>query len=82
MKKYAFLVTRGKKYSAYEKMILPFDDWTWFEIIATFIIGTASIMFIRKLPQYVQDFIFGRYQGKMFDFITGDVRKEPTAKNK
>lgn len=54
-----FLVTRGSYYTYYEKMILPFDDWTWIAIIATFVSSFFAIIVIRYMKPEVQKFILG-----------------------
>lgn len=121
---HVFLVTRGSKYSTYERMILPFDDWSWFAIVMVFCIGAAMIVLVNLMSEENQDFVYGRnnrdpllgmteiffglgmihvpgrnfarymfmmftlycliirtaYQGKMFEFMTGDVRKPPVAR--
>jgi len=119
-----YCVTYGRKYDPFEKMILPFDDVTWYLLIISFLTGFATILILYRCPPTQQKFVFGTqisspslnlmqiffgialnripgrnfarflliiftmfclvirtaYQGKMFEFITSDVRK-PTANN-
>lgn len=56
---FIFLVVRGPKHSTYEKMMLPFDDFTWMSILIVFFLGIASILIIAKMPKRMQSFVFG-----------------------
>lgn len=122
---YVFMITRGPYYTSYEKMILPFDKWTWILIAVSIFIGFATILTVYCLSRNIQHFIFGAenripslclteiffgvglvrvpsqsfarflfmmftlfclvmrtaYQGKMFEFMTSEMRKEPIAKS-
>lgn len=120
---HTFLVTLGLAYTPMEKMILPFDDTTWYFFILSIAIASVVIFIVTKLSRETQSFVFGRdvrypyfnisqiffgmgmirlpgrnfarflmilftlfclvmrtaYQGKMFEQITGNVRR-PTPK--
>lgn len=57
--RFTFLVTRSRKYTPFEKLILPFDDPTWILIIVTFLVGFTAVFIIYRLPKSTQDFVFG-----------------------
>lgn len=59
--RFGYCVTFGAKYGALEKMIMPFDDATWYLVISSFAIGFFTILILYSLPQYCQHFVFGTY---------------------
>lgn len=119
---FTFVVTRGAKYSQFEKLTLPFDFITWVLISILFVVGFVTIFVFYRLSMELQEIVFGNrsfnpslnlimiffgfglihvpsrnfarflflmfvlycliirtaYQGKMYEFMTADVRK-PTA---
>lgn len=44
-----FAVTRGLSYTPAEKMVLPFDEWTWILIIGSIVAGFIVILFLAKM---------------------------------
>lgn len=56
-----FIILRKNKFTPEEKLILPFDCWTWYLIIATILIGYLMILVIYQMPKYVQNFVFGKF---------------------
>jgi len=54
-----FLVTPGKAYTAYEKLLLPFDTLTWILLAVTFSIAVFSIFTINRLSREIRDVIYG-----------------------
>ena len=53
------LVTPGELYSPFEKLFLPFDDWTWQLIVLTFLTAFVAIFVINRLPKIFQMTIYG-----------------------
>ncbi|KAL7012313.1 hypothetical protein ACKWTF_014762 [Chironomus riparius] len=53
------LVTPGELYSSFEKLFLPFDDWTWQLIVITFVTAFVAIFVINRLPKIFQTTIYG-----------------------
>lgn len=53
-----FMVHRGLEPTPFEKLILPFDDITWYLVIGTMILGYLTIFIVYQLPQYVQEIVF------------------------
>lgn len=56
----SFCIPPGEPYTAFEKMILPFDSDVWIGIFATFLIGLTTIQVISFTSVKVQNFVFGR----------------------
>ncbi|CAG9798469.1 unnamed protein product [Chironomus riparius] len=52
-------VTPGEKYTAYEKLFLPFDLETWIFLIATFVMTFLSIFIVNRLSKSTQNLIYG-----------------------
>jgi hypothetical protein len=57
--KWGFIITPGEKYSAYEKLILPFDLTTWILLITTFSVAYAVMLIFKFCSQKVQDLFYG-----------------------
>ena len=55
-----FLVTPAEAYSAYEKLLLPFDRETWILLLITFSIAFFTIFIINKLSRIFQELIYGK----------------------
>ncbi|KAL7012311.1 hypothetical protein ACKWTF_014760 [Chironomus riparius] len=53
------LVTPGDLYSPFEKLFLPFDDWTWKLIVLTFLGAFVAIFVINRLPSIFKTIIYG-----------------------
>jgi len=52
-------ITPGKKYSPYEKFILPFDMQTWILLFVTFFITFLTIVIINRLSKTTQTIVYG-----------------------
>lgn len=48
-----------ENYDAYEKLVLPFDEVTWFWIFVTFSFLFSTIVVLRFAKPAIQDFVFG-----------------------
>jgi hypothetical protein len=57
--KASFLLTQREPYSAYEKLLLPFDDTTWIFFIAVFLYSFLSIVVINLVSRNFQDMFYG-----------------------
>jgi hypothetical protein len=55
----AFLISSPEPYSAYEKLLLPFDDTTWIFFIAVFLYSFLSIRVINLVSRRFQDMFYG-----------------------
>lgn len=57
----AFLaVPLGAEYDGYEKLVFPFDTYTWTLIIIIFVLAYTVIMIVSFLKSDIRDFIIGR----------------------
>lgn len=54
------VVPIGEEFSAYEKLILPFDFVTWALIIFSFVAAFTTILVLRCFGSDVRHFVFGR----------------------
>lgn len=54
-----FLLPYGEPYTAFEKLLLPFDETTWMLIGLSMGIGVLTIIIIKLSPIKVQKFVFG-----------------------
>jgi hypothetical protein len=54
-----FLVSRGEQYSAFEKLMMPFDLETWVIVIVIFLIGYFTIFIIYQFFSSYKKIIFG-----------------------
>lgn len=53
------LLTPGEPYDSYEKLLFPFDFWTWMILLAVFVCSFLSIIFINQLPTRFQNIVYG-----------------------
>lgn len=53
------LLTPGEMYNSYEKLVFPFDFWTWILLFGVFGCTFVSIIVINKLPGTIQNTFFG-----------------------
>jgi hypothetical protein len=51
--------TPSEKYTNYEKMVMPFDDDTWYYLFITFGVAFFVVFIVNKMPKKYQDLIFG-----------------------
>lgn len=58
--RYYFLITPNDPYTYYERLILPFDDFTWYLMFFTFGFAFGSILFINKMPKKIREIIYGK----------------------
>lgn len=54
-----FLITPSEPYTSYEKLILPFDETTWFYILIVFICAFFAIPIINLVSQKFQNVFYG-----------------------
>lgn len=54
-----FLVCRGAQFTPFEKLILPFDYYTWLFLALTFFSSLTTITLIKSLKINVRKFVFG-----------------------
>jgi hypothetical protein len=52
-------VPPGELYGDFEKMLLPFDKFTWIAIGVTIVMAIATIIIIKLKPPVIQNLIFG-----------------------
>jgi hypothetical protein len=57
---YTILVTPGELYTPYEKLLLPFDFWTWILVFVTFSMTFLSIFIINHMPEKIKDVVYGK----------------------
>jgi len=57
---YTALTTPGELYTPYEKLLLPFDTWTWILIFATYSATFVSIFLINHMPEKIKDVVYGK----------------------
>ncbi|KAG5669372.1 hypothetical protein PVAND_017259 [Polypedilum vanderplanki] len=53
------MVTKGEKYTDYEKLLLPFDVTTWILLIGTFCLAFSLIFIINHANRKIQKIVFG-----------------------
>lgn len=56
---YPFYVTPGELYTSYEKLLLPFDDMTWYYIIITYFVVFLVLFILKFLPKWIQGTVYG-----------------------
>jgi hypothetical protein len=54
-----FIIPQSEAYNSYEKLIMPFDDTTWYLLILTFSLAFIVIFIARYTSQSVRNRIFG-----------------------
>ncbi|CAG9807510.1 unnamed protein product [Chironomus riparius] len=57
--KVSCLLTPSEPYDSYEKLIFPFDFWTWIYLLAVFGFIFLSIIIINQFPGSVQNIFYG-----------------------
>ncbi|KAG5670754.1 hypothetical protein PVAND_000995 [Polypedilum vanderplanki] len=53
------VITKGERYTQYEKLMLPFDAITWILLIFTFSTAFLTIFFVNRLNKEAQNTVFG-----------------------
>lgn len=53
------VITKGKIYTPFEKLILPFDFEVWVWLMITAAVSFAVVSILLLAPEYVQKFVFG-----------------------
>ncbi|CAG9805812.1 unnamed protein product [Chironomus riparius] len=53
------VATPGERYTAYEKLWLPFDETTWILLISTFLLAFIGIFVVNYMPKFIQQRVFG-----------------------
>ncbi|KAL7011992.1 hypothetical protein ACKWTF_014556 [Chironomus riparius] len=56
---YMFAVTPTEFYNNYEKLWLPFDDFTWFLLLLTFLIAFVAIFVLNFIPERFKLLFYG-----------------------
>ncbi|CAG9809759.1 unnamed protein product [Chironomus riparius] len=56
---YSFMISPPEPYSAFEKLLLPFDETTWIFFIAVFLYAFVSILVINLVSSNLQDMFYG-----------------------
>lgn len=65
-----FIVPPGESYTAFEKLFLAFDDFTWIMIVFTFAVAFIIIFCFAFVPKKVQQMAFGsRVNAAWFNVI-------------
>jgi len=54
------ITTPADAYTAYEKLLLPFDTETWILLILTFLVTFVTIFVINKLSKRAQNIVYGK----------------------
>ncbi|CAG9807511.1 unnamed protein product [Chironomus riparius] len=57
--KVSCLLTLAESYGSYEKLIFPFDYWTWIYLLIVFGFTFILIFVVNMLPCKVQDLVYG-----------------------
>jgi hypothetical protein len=61
----------GELYGDYEKMFLPFDNFTWIAIAVTVIVAILTILVVKLTPLKIQEVVFGRNnRSPLINFIS------------
>jgi hypothetical protein len=55
----AFVISEAECYSSYEKILLPFDELTWYLLTATFGFAFGAIFVVSRLSRRWQDIVYG-----------------------
>ncbi|CAG9811684.1 unnamed protein product [Chironomus riparius] len=58
--RYLVITTPADAYTAYEKLLLPFDYETWILLLVTFILTILSILIINRLSKSSQNIVYGK----------------------
>jgi hypothetical protein len=59
--KVSCLLTPGEPYDSYEKLLFPFDFWTWMCLLVVFGCTFGSIIVINLLPRCFQNLFYGEH---------------------
>lgn len=51
--------TPGELYTPYEKLLLPFDLWTWICLLICFISAFLVVLFVNRLPSFFKFRVYG-----------------------
>lgn len=54
-----FLITKGKLFTPFEKLFLPFDDDVWMWMIITLAVALTTIFILKLTAKKYQNFVFG-----------------------
>jgi hypothetical protein len=54
------VVPPGEEFSGYEKMLLPFDSYTWGLIMFTFVTAFTTIFILNLTTLQIQSFVYGK----------------------
>lgn len=57
---YRIAVPPGEDYTGYEKLLLPFDEFTWIMIAATFLASSLTIVVLNFTSQKFRNLVFGK----------------------
>jgi hypothetical protein len=55
-----FMISPPEPYSNYEKMILPFDDLTWYYLLGVFCSAFVGIFILNQTPKFFRDLVYGK----------------------
>lgn len=55
-----FLISPGHELTYFEKLVKPFDVFTWIALAITFFVAFITIFIIYRFPQNVQNYVFGQ----------------------
>ena len=65
------ITTPGELYTSYEKLLLPFDFWTWNLLQVTFLLTFIGIFIVHRMPKFIQKRIFGeRIKSPTFNVVS------------
>lgn len=56
---YKLIISPAESFSSYEKLILPFDKFTWFLLLLTFLFAFGSVLILNHARRSIQDLIYG-----------------------
>lgn len=54
-----YVATPAEPYTPYEKLLLPFDKWTWFMIILTFLVTFLIIFIVNLMSNKTRNLVYG-----------------------
>lgn len=54
------VTTPAEAYTAYEKLLLPFDSETWILLVVTFMVTFVTILIINRLSKGAQNIVYGK----------------------
>jgi hypothetical protein len=59
MDRMVFAISEAELYSSYEKILLPFDELTWYLLTATFGFAFGAIFVVSRMSRRWQDVVYG-----------------------